>query len=99
MSQEVGDELLTRVENGVLWLTINRADKGNAIPWYVRDALIAAFREGKACGIERRNADAACDQNVTRTLLLVHCEHPVRTIQPYFHSRLKRRNPFAGPVA
>ena len=45
MSQEVGDELLTRVENGVLWLTINRADKGNAIPWYVRDALIAAFRE------------------------------------------------------
>jgi len=38
------DELSTRVENGVLWLTINRADKGNAIPYYVRDELIAAFR-------------------------------------------------------
>ena len=33
-------ELLTRLENGVLWLTINRADKGNAIPYYLRDALI-----------------------------------------------------------
>jgi 2-(1,2-epoxy-1,2-dihydrophenyl)acetyl-CoA isomerase len=39
------DELLTRLENGVLWLTINRADKGNAIPFYVRDALTAAFRD------------------------------------------------------
>jgi len=38
------EELLTRLENGVLWLTINRADKGNAIPYYVRDALIDAFR-------------------------------------------------------
>ncbi len=28
----------------MLWLTINRADKGNAIPYYVRDALIEAFR-------------------------------------------------------
>jgi 2-(1,2-epoxy-1,2-dihydrophenyl)acetyl-CoA isomerase len=37
-------ELLTRLENGVLWLTINRADKGNAVPYYVRDALIDAFR-------------------------------------------------------
>jgi 2-(1,2-epoxy-1,2-dihydrophenyl)acetyl-CoA isomerase len=39
------EELLTRLENGVLWLTINRADKGNAIPYYVRDELIAAFRD------------------------------------------------------
>ena len=39
------DELLTRLENGVLWLTINRADKGNAIPFYVRDALIEHFRD------------------------------------------------------
>ena len=28
----------------MLWLTINRADKGNAIPFYVRDMLIDAFR-------------------------------------------------------
>ncbi|MDQ1381395.1 MAG: 2-(1,2-epoxy,2-dihydrophenyl)acetyl-CoA isomerase, partial [Actinomycetota bacterium] len=46
MSEAVGDpdELLTRLENGVLWLTINRAEKGNAIPFYVRDRLIDAFR-------------------------------------------------------
>jgi 2-(1,2-epoxy-1,2-dihydrophenyl)acetyl-CoA isomerase len=44
----VGDELLTRLENGVLWLTINRADKGNAIPWYVRNALREAFRDAHA---------------------------------------------------
>jgi 2-(1,2-epoxy-1,2-dihydrophenyl)acetyl-CoA isomerase len=37
-------ELLTRLENGVLWLTINRADKGNAVPYYVRNALVDAFR-------------------------------------------------------
>jgi len=42
------EELLTRLENGVLWLTVNRADKGNAIPWYVRDRLIAAFRDAHA---------------------------------------------------
>ena len=39
------DELLRHVENGVLWLTINRADKANAIPYYVRDALTEAFRK------------------------------------------------------
>ncbi|MFM7224169.1 MAG: enoyl-CoA hydratase/isomerase family protein [Actinomycetota bacterium] len=39
------DELLRHVENGVLWLTINRADKANAIPYYVRDALTEAFRD------------------------------------------------------
>jgi 2-(1,2-epoxy-1,2-dihydrophenyl)acetyl-CoA isomerase len=46
VSEAVGDpdELLTRLENGVLWLTINRAEKGNAIPFYVRDQLIDAFR-------------------------------------------------------
>src|SRR5262249_15625490 len=39
------DELLQRVEDGVLWLTINRADNGNAIPYYVRNALTDAFRD------------------------------------------------------
>jgi 2-(1,2-epoxy-1,2-dihydrophenyl)acetyl-CoA isomerase len=37
---DVDEELQARLENGVLWLTINRADKGNAIPYYVRDRLI-----------------------------------------------------------
>jgi 2-(1,2-epoxy-1,2-dihydrophenyl)acetyl-CoA isomerase len=41
---DVSSELLSQLENGVLWLTINRADKGNAVPYYVRDALIDAFR-------------------------------------------------------
>jgi len=45
VSEEVEEELQRRVENGVLWLTINRADKGNAIPYYVRNELIEAFRE------------------------------------------------------
>jgi 2-(1,2-epoxy-1,2-dihydrophenyl)acetyl-CoA isomerase len=44
----LGDDLLTRLENGVLWLTINRADKGNAIPYYLRDALKDAFRDAHA---------------------------------------------------
>ena len=39
----VDEELVAKLENGVLWLTINRADKGNAIPYYVRDRLIAAL--------------------------------------------------------
>jgi 2-(1,2-epoxy-1,2-dihydrophenyl)acetyl-CoA isomerase len=43
----VDEELLARVENGVLWLTINRADKGNAIPFYVRDRLIQHFRDAQ----------------------------------------------------
>ena len=38
-------ELLTRVENGVLWLTINRPERGNAVAWYVRDRLIDAFQD------------------------------------------------------
>jgi 2-(1,2-epoxy-1,2-dihydrophenyl)acetyl-CoA isomerase len=41
----MSDDLQTRLENGVLWLTINRADKGNAIPYYLRDELTQAFRE------------------------------------------------------
>jgi 2-(1,2-epoxy-1,2-dihydrophenyl)acetyl-CoA isomerase len=43
----VDEELLARLENGVLWLTINRADKGNAIPFYVRDRLIEHFRDAQ----------------------------------------------------
>ena len=45
MTSPEPDALLRRVENGVLWLTINRADKGNAIPWYLRDELTREFRE------------------------------------------------------
>ncbi len=41
----MSEDLQTRLENGVLWLTINRADKGNAIPYFLRDELIDAFRE------------------------------------------------------
>jgi 2-(1,2-epoxy-1,2-dihydrophenyl)acetyl-CoA isomerase len=37
-------ELLVKLENGVLWLTINRAEGGNAIPYYVRDALSEHFK-------------------------------------------------------
>jgi 2-(1,2-epoxy-1,2-dihydrophenyl)acetyl-CoA isomerase len=39
------EELLSRLDNGVLWLTINRASAGNAVPYYVRDRLIRWFRE------------------------------------------------------
>jgi len=38
-------ELPAQLENGVLWVTINRADSGNAIPFYVRDRLIQLFRD------------------------------------------------------
>jgi 2-(1,2-epoxy-1,2-dihydrophenyl)acetyl-CoA isomerase len=38
------EELLARHDNGVLWLTLNRAKSGNAIPFYVRDRLIEHFR-------------------------------------------------------
>ena len=41
----VDEELTANLENGVLWLTINRADKGNAIPYYVRDRLTQWFQE------------------------------------------------------
>jgi 2-(1,2-epoxy-1,2-dihydrophenyl)acetyl-CoA isomerase len=41
----VDEEVLTELANGVLWITINRADRGNAIPWYVRDRLRELFEE------------------------------------------------------
>ncbi|MDQ1509584.1 MAG: 2-(1,2-epoxy,2-dihydrophenyl)acetyl-CoA isomerase, partial [Actinomycetota bacterium] len=44
----VDEELTANLENGVLWLTINRADKGNAIPYYVRDRLTTWFLDGHA---------------------------------------------------
>ncbi|HEX5614644.1 MAG TPA: enoyl-CoA hydratase/isomerase family protein [Acidimicrobiia bacterium] len=40
---DVDEELLARLDGGVLWLTINRAASGNAIPYYVRDRLIEHF--------------------------------------------------------
>jgi 2-(1,2-epoxy-1,2-dihydrophenyl)acetyl-CoA isomerase len=39
------EELLSRLDNGVLWLMINRAGAGNAVPYYVRDRLIRWFRD------------------------------------------------------
>lgn len=36
-------ELPATLTDGVLWLTIDRADRGNAIPWYVRDRLVQHF--------------------------------------------------------
>lgn len=41
-------ELLQDLSGGVLTLTINRADAGNAIPFYVRDRLIDVFRAAHA---------------------------------------------------
>jgi 2-(1,2-epoxy-1,2-dihydrophenyl)acetyl-CoA isomerase len=41
--ESVDEELLARIEDGVLWLTINRADAANAVPYYVRDRLIEHF--------------------------------------------------------
>jgi 2-(1,2-epoxy-1,2-dihydrophenyl)acetyl-CoA isomerase len=42
------NELTRTLDGGVLWLTINRADSSNAIPYYVRDGLIAAFKAAHA---------------------------------------------------
>ncbi len=42
---DVDDELTSTLENGLLTLTINRADSSNAIPYYVRDRLIRYFEE------------------------------------------------------
>jgi len=39
------EELTAQLDDGVLWLTINRAQSGNAIPFYVRDRLIKTFTE------------------------------------------------------
>jgi len=44
----VDEELTAKLDNGVLWLTINRADKGNAIPYYIRDRLTQWFLDGHA---------------------------------------------------
>jgi 2-(1,2-epoxy-1,2-dihydrophenyl)acetyl-CoA isomerase len=44
----VDEELLAKLENGVLWLTINRADKGNAVPYYVRDRLTQYFWDAQS---------------------------------------------------
>ena len=42
-TQDVENELLTSLVNGVLTLTINRVEMSNAIPYYVRDRLIEHF--------------------------------------------------------
>jgi 2-(1,2-epoxy-1,2-dihydrophenyl)acetyl-CoA isomerase len=47
----IDDELAASLDDGVLRLTINRAERGNAIPYYVRDRLIEHF--------ERAHADLA----------------------------------------
>lgn len=39
------EELTSELRNGVLWLTINRPDASNSIPFYVRDRLIEQFRD------------------------------------------------------
>jgi 2-(1,2-epoxy-1,2-dihydrophenyl)acetyl-CoA isomerase len=41
---DVDQELTAELANGVLTLTINRADSSNAIPYYVRDRLIQHFQ-------------------------------------------------------
>ena len=38
-------ELTANLTDGVLWLTINRPDASNSIPFYVRDRLIDLFRD------------------------------------------------------
>ena len=46
LRQAVDEELVAdRWTDGVLTLTINRADTGNAIPFYVRDRLIQHFQD------------------------------------------------------
>ena len=39
------EELTSELHDGVLWLTINRPDASNSIPFYVRDRLIEHFRD------------------------------------------------------
>src|SRR5947209_10007442 len=39
MSDEVGNDLLRRVEDGVLWITLNRPDAGNAMTTPMRDTI------------------------------------------------------------
>ncbi len=42
------EELTSELVDGVLWLTINRPDASNSIPFYVRDRLIEHFRDAHA---------------------------------------------------
>jgi 2-(1,2-epoxy-1,2-dihydrophenyl)acetyl-CoA isomerase len=39
VADEVGDDLLRRVEDGVLWITLNRPDAGNAMTTPMRDTI------------------------------------------------------------
>jgi 2-(1,2-epoxy-1,2-dihydrophenyl)acetyl-CoA isomerase len=48
VDERLDAELTRTLDGGVLWLTINRADSSNAIPYYVRDGLIDAFRSAHA---------------------------------------------------
>jgi 2-(1,2-epoxy-1,2-dihydrophenyl)acetyl-CoA isomerase len=48
VEQALAQELTQTLDNGVLWLTINRAESSNAIPYYVRDGLIDAFGSAHA---------------------------------------------------
>jgi 2-(1,2-epoxy-1,2-dihydrophenyl)acetyl-CoA isomerase len=42
------DDLLVRLDEGVLWLTINRPDAGNALTHDVRSALVKQFQRASA---------------------------------------------------
>ena len=44
-SARADTELTSELRNGVLWLTINRPESSNSIPFYVRDRLIDHFRD------------------------------------------------------
>lgn len=48
MVSDSSGDLLTKVEGGVRWLTINRPDSGNAITPDVRDQIIDALQEASA---------------------------------------------------
>lgn len=48
MSDAVEDTVLTKVENGVLWITLNRPDSGNAVTPDQRDLLIDVFADASA---------------------------------------------------
>jgi 2-(1,2-epoxy-1,2-dihydrophenyl)acetyl-CoA isomerase len=39
MTDDVGDDLLRRVEDGILWITLNRPDAGNAMTTPMRDTI------------------------------------------------------------
>jgi 2-(1,2-epoxy-1,2-dihydrophenyl)acetyl-CoA isomerase len=39
MSDDVGNDLLRRVEDGILWITLNRPDAGNAMTTPMRDTI------------------------------------------------------------